>query len=152
MYELLILLLILIDQISKIKIKALLENRGSIPIIDGFFNLTYVENKGAAFGLFQDKQIVFVMVAVIVVILGLGYIHKAKITKMAKFSIALIIAGAVGNVIDRLRIGYVIDFFDFKFIWTYVFNFADILVVVGTVILAVYMLFFDREGDVFEGR
>ena len=76
MYELLILLLIFIDQISKVKIKAILGNRGSIPIIDGFFNLTYVENRGAAFGLFQDKQMVFVLVALVVVIVGLGYIHK----------------------------------------------------------------------------
>ena len=147
MYELLILLLIFIEQISKVKIKAILGNRGSIPIIDGFFNLTYVENRGAAFGLFQDKQMVFVLVALVVVIVGLGYIHKSNITKMAKVSIALIIAGAVGNVIDRARLGYVIDFFDFRFIWSYVFNFADILVVVGTIILAVYILFFYKEYE-----
>ena len=66
---------------------------------------------------------------------------------MAKVSIALIIAGAVGNVIDRARLGYVIDFFDFRFIWSYVFNFADILVVVGTIILAVYILFFYKEYE-----
>src|SRR3712207_3464462 len=130
MYEILILFLILIDQVSKIKIESSLKTGDSVPVIDGFFNLTYVQNRGAAFGLFQDKQTVFVMVAVLVVVVGLVYIHKSKAMKLAKISISLIIAGAVGNVIDRTRLGYVIDFFDFKFIWNYVFNFADVLVVI----------------------
>ena len=145
MYEILILFLILVDQVSKIKIESLLKTGGSVPVIDGFFNLTYVQNRGAAFGLFQDKQTVFIMVAVLVVVLGLAYIHKSKATRLAKLSISFIIAGAVGNVIDRSRLGYVIDFFDFKFIWNYVFNFADVLVVVGTFLLAIYILFFDKE-------
>src|SRR3712207_8579855 len=81
MYEILILFLILVDQVSKIKIESLLKTGGSVPVIDGFFNLTYVQNRGAAFGLFQDKQTVFIMVAVLVVVLGLAYIHKSKATR-----------------------------------------------------------------------
>ncbi|WAW14245.1 signal peptidase II [Peptostreptococcus equinus] len=140
MYEILIIILLIIDQASKITVKNTLENTQGMSIIDGVFHLTYVENSGAAFGMLQNMQYVFIIIALIVLIAGIYFIHKEESTKLAKISIAMIISGAIGNLVDRLRLGYVIDFFDFKIIWSYVFNFADILVVLGTILLCICLI------------
>ncbi len=145
MYEIIIILLIIVDQMTKISIKDYLQTKGSITIIENFFNLTYVENRGAAFGIFQNGQIFFVAIAVIVVIAGLYFLHRAKTTILGKISVCMILAGAIGNLIDRIRLGYVIDFFDFRFIWSYVFNFADVLVVVGTFLLCLYIIISGKD-------
>nr|WP_314276729.1 signal peptidase II [uncultured Peptostreptococcus sp.] len=158
MYKVLILVLVIIDQLSKWLVRTNLANRNSIGIIDGIFNLTYVENRGAAFGIFQNMKMFFAVVAILVIIAGLVYIDKSvsknvnttnkksslskinkksKLLKINRVAVAIVVAGAVGNLIDRLWLGYVVDFFDFRFIWSYVFNFADILVVVGTIIFCV---------------
>jgi signal peptidase II len=118
-----------------------------LPIIKDVFHLTYVENRGAAFGIFQNSQLLFVVIAVAATVVGIYYLHKHKVHIIGKISIVLIISGAIGNMIDRVRIGYVVDFFDFRFIWQYVFNVADIYVVVGTILLCVYLLFIDGKND-----
>ena len=92
-------------------------------------------------------------------IVGLVYIHKSKskdksrskkdirITRINRLAVSTIIGGAIGNLIDRLWLGYVVDFFDFRFIWSYVFNFADILVVVGTVVFCISMFMLGEDVD-----
>ncbi|MCR8747261.1 signal peptidase II [Romboutsia lituseburensis] len=145
LYELIILLLIGIDQLSKMWALNSLKEIGSIPIIEDVFHLTYVENRGAAFGMFQDNQIIFIVVAVIATIFGLYYLHTKKLNILGKTSIVLIIAGAIGNLIDRVRLGFVVDYFDFRFIWEYVFNIADIFVVVGTIMLCIYIIVFEED-------
>lgn len=141
-YEIIIAILIGIDQIIKYGVLNVLKEKGSIPIIDGIFHLTYVENRGAAFGMFQNNQIIFVVVASIATVVGLYWLHKnkEKINIIGKASIIMIVSGAIGNLIDRLRLGFVVDYFDFRIIWQYVFNFADILVVCGTILLCFYIL------------
>lgn len=145
MFELIIVVLIIIDQISKKYVQSSIRLGESVPVINDFFHITYVENRGAAFGLLQDKQYIFIVIAILVVIGGIIYIHKSKEKKISKIAVAMILAGAVGNLIDRIYLGYVVDFFDFRFIWNYVFNFADVLVVVGTFILCVYLLITGKE-------
>lgn len=159
MYEILILALIGIDQLTKLLVRTSLSSSRSIEIIGGFFNLTYVENRGAAFGLLQNMKVFFVAVALIVAIVGLVYIHKSKskdksrsrkdirIARINRLAVSTIIGGAIGNLIDRLWLGYVVDFFDFRFIWSYVFNFADILVVVGTVVFCISMFMLGEDVD-----
>lgn len=159
MYEILILALIGIDQLTKWLVRASLSSSRSIEIIGGFFNLTYVENRGAAFGLLQNMKVFFVLVALIVAIVGLVYIHRSKsrdgartkkdlrIVRINRLAVSSIIGGAIGNLIDRLWLGYVVDFFDFRFIWSYVFNFADILVVVGTVVFCISMFMLGEDVD-----
>ncbi|MBQ6631586.1 MAG: signal peptidase II, partial [Romboutsia sp.] len=142
-YELIVLLLIGIDQVSKILALKYLKNIGSIPIIQDMFHLTYVENRGAAFGMFQNNQIIFVIIALIASIFGLYYLHKKKVHMIGRVGIILIIAGAIGNLIDRVRLGFVVDYFDFRIIWEYVFNIADIFVVLGTILLCIYILFYE---------
>lgn len=148
LYELIIVLLIGIDQASKMWALNYLKEIGSIPIIENVFHLTYVENRGAAFGMLQNNQSIFIIVALTASVFGLYYLHTKKVNFLGKASIILIIAGAIGNLIDRIRIGFVVDYFDFRFIWEYVFNIADIFVVVGTIMLCIYIIFFQEEKQV----
>ena len=146
MYELAIALLIALDQIIKGWALNFLQYKGSISVIDNVFNLTYVENRGAAFGLFQNNQWVFIVVALIASIIGLYFLHSNKISsKLGKLSVVLIIAGALVNLIDRIRLDYVVDYFDFVFIWNYVFNLADCFIVVGTILLCIYVIISDNK-------
>lgn len=147
-YILIILSLIGIDQFSKYLALKYLKGVSSIPIINDVFHLTYVENRGAAFGLFQNNQIIFVVVAMIACIVGLYYLYKKDLNLLAKSSIILLISGAIGNMIDRVRLGFVVDYFDFRIIWEYVFNVADVFVVVGTILLCIYILFFEDKEQV----
>ena len=147
LYEIVILLLIGLDQLSKIWAINDLKAIGSIPIIQNVFHLTYVENRGAAFGMLENNQIIFVIVALAASIFGLYYLHTKKINLIGKTGIILIISGAIGNAIDRLRLGFVVDYFDFRIIWEYVFNIADVFVVVGTILLCVYIIFYEEKSN-----
>lgn len=147
-YELIIAILIGLDQLSKYWALNYLQEIGSIPIIQNVFHLTYVENRGAAFGMFQNNQIIFVIVAIVASIFGLYYLHTKKVNLIGKFGIVLIISGAIGNLIDRVRLGFVVDYFDFRIVWEYVFNVADVFVVVGTLMLCIYILFFEGKEQV----
>ena len=147
LYILIIALLIGIDQISKLWALSSLKEIGSIPIIENVFHLTYVENRGAAFGMLQNNQIIFIIVAIIASIYGLYYLNTKKVNLVGKTGILLIISGAVGNAIDRVRLGFVVDYFDFRVIWKYVFNIADIFVVVGTILLCIYIIFYEDNKD-----
>ena len=109
-YELIIILLIGIDQISKLLALNYLKDIRSIPIIQNVFHLTYVENRGAAFGMFQNNQIIFIIVALVASIYGLYYLHTKKVDTVGKVGILLIISGAIGNLIDRVRLGFVVDY------------------------------------------
>ncbi|MFR9070307.1 MAG: signal peptidase II [Paraclostridium sp.] len=144
-YILIILGLIGLDQISKYIAIKYLASVGSIPIIKNIFHLTYVENRGAAFGMFQNNQIIFVVVASIACIFGLYYLYKKELNLLGKTAIIFIISGAIGNLIDRIRLGFVVDYFDFRIIWDYVFNIADVFVVVGTILLCIYIIFFENN-------
>lgn len=145
LYILIIIGLIAIDQISKYLAVNYLANIGSIPIIKNVFHLTYVENRGAAFGMFQNNQIIFIVVAIAACVFGLYYLCKKDLNILGKSAIILIISGALGNLIDRIRLGFVVDYFDFRVIWDYVFNVADVFVVVGTILLCVYIIFFEND-------
>ncbi|CEN79831.1 signal peptidase II [Paraclostridium sordellii] len=145
LYILIIIGLIAIDQISKYLAVNYLANIGSIPIIKNVFHLTYVENRGAAFGMFQNNQIIFIVVAIAACVFGLYYLYKKDLNVLGKSAIILIISGALGNLIDRIRLGFVVDYFDFRVIWDYVFNVADVFVVVGTILLCVYIIFFEND-------
>jgi signal peptidase II len=136
--------LVLIDQASKILALTYLKDIGSFEIIKNVFHLTYVENRGAAFGMLQNNQWIFVIVAILASIFGLYYLYKNEVNLLGKISILMIISGAIGNAIDRIRLGFVVDYFDFRIVWQYVFNVADVFVVVGTILLCIYMIFDEK--------
>lgn len=128
--------LIAIDQITKYLTVSYLKPLGNIDLIPDIFSLTYVENRGAAFGIMQNARWFFICLTIIVLVALSVYIIKKKPQgKILRISFALIYSGAIGNLIDRLFSGFVVDmlrvhFFDFP-----VFNFADCLVVIGTILL-----------------
>lgn len=143
-------LLIGIDQITKLLTVKYLMPVDTITIIDGFFKLTYVENKGAAFGFLQGAKWLFVVIGIIIVAAGAVYykrLVKEKGGAVLRLSLILIGAGAIGNIIDRVFRGFVVDMLDF-YIFGYnypVFNFADICVCIGAVLLIISVFFSKGE-------
>lgn len=131
-------ILLCIDQIAKLLVINLLTKTDSIAIIKNFFYLTYINNDGAAFSILVGKRIFLILVAIIVIIMLIHYIKKNNIqNKLEIVSLALIIGGSLGNLMDRVVRGYVIDFLDFK-IFNYnfpIFNLADTFIVIGVILL-----------------
>lgn len=131
-------ILLCIDQISKLLVVNLLTKTDSITIIKNFFYLTYINNDGAAFSILVGKRIFLILIAVLVIVMLIRYIKKNNIqNKLELVSISLIIGGSLGNLMDRVIRGYVIDFLDFK-IFNYnfpIFNLADTFIVIGVILL-----------------
>lgn len=145
--------LIFLDQITKYMAQSGLKDQPSIPIIKGVFELSYVENRGAAFGIMQNQQWFFILVTA-VVLAALGWIfHKLPVERRylpLSCCMTALTAGAVGNLIDRVRLNYVVDFFYFKLIDFPVFNVADIYVVVSIILIALLILFYYKEEELDE--
>ena len=131
-------ILLCIDQISKLLVVNLLTKTNSITIIKNFFYLTYINNDGAAFSILVGKRIFLILIAVLVIVMLIRYIKKNNIqNKLELVSLALIIGGSLGNLMDRVVRGYVIDFLDFK-LFNYnfpIFNLADTFIVIGVFLL-----------------
>ena len=140
--------IILFDQASKLYIQYNMHIGESIPVIEGIFHITYIENPRTSFGLFEYNSSFFVIAVLISVILAI-LIYKKIIFKKNPFiyiPLTFILGGAVGNLIDRLRIdGRVIDFIDFR-IWP-IFNFADSAIVCGMLVLLIHVLFRAPERE-----
>lgn len=142
--------LVLADQFTKYIAVVHLKDQPAIPIIPDVLELNYLENRGAAFGMLQNQKIFFVFIAVI--ILALIVYVLFKMPEKRKYTIlhvllVLIASGAIGNMIDRLRLDYVVDFISFVLIHFPIFNVADIYVTVATTVLVVLLLFVYKEED-----
>lgn len=128
------LICIFIDQITKLIIKNTINLHSSIILIKNFFSLTYVKNYGAAWSILSGSRIFLIIIAIASLFLIYNYFIKDKnLSKLEIITYGLLIGGIIGNLIDRIVFGYVIDFFDFL-IFNYnfpVFNFADIFIVVS---------------------
>lgn len=135
-------LLVVVDQLLKIVIDLWLKPIHHFVLMDNVLSLTYVENRGAAFGMLQNQRWFFILLTGIVVLIGIYYILANKIkSNYLLVCFMLIIAGGIGNFIDRIFRGYVIDYIEFLFVKFAVFNFADILVTFGAVLLIGWLLF-----------
>ena len=134
---------VILDQLIKWYAATTLSTVATVPIIPQVFHLTYVENNGAAFSLFSGQQ-TFLIIITFILILGLTFLLwiLPKNTKFysAYLALTLIICGAIGNIIDRMRLNYVVDYFDFRLIGFPIFNLADIFVCLGSAILILAML------------
>ena len=142
--------LVLADQFTKYIAVVHLKDQPAIPIIPEVFELNYLENRGAAFGMLQNQKIFFVFVAAIILAVIAYVLYKTPEKK--KYTIlhvllVLIASGAVGNMIDRLRLDYVVDFLSFVLIHFPIFNVADIYVTVATAVLVFLLLFYYKEED-----
>lgn len=120
----------------------------SIPVIQDFFHITYIKNPGAAFGLFAQKTWFFIIgtVAILLVIIYLNH-TLAKDNRFLSFVLGLVAGGAVGNLLDRVQSGLVIDFVDFRGVWPYVFNVADSAIVIGMLLLSWQILRSEKLKD-----
>ncbi|MDE6620217.1 MAG: signal peptidase II [Lachnospiraceae bacterium] len=147
---LLVLLLISVDQTTKNFAVTKLMNQKPWVVWDGVFELHYLENRGAAFGMLQGQKIFFVLIAVIILAVIVYVLIKTPYQKMyTKLHITLIFiaSGAVGNLIDRIKYDYVIDFLYFSLINFPIFNVADIYVTLSSIYLVILLLFVYKESD-----
>lgn len=138
------------DQLTKWLAVVKLKNQEPIVIWKGVFNLEYLENRGAAFGILQDKQFLFVFGAILCVCLiafAYGKMPHTSRYYLLRVCCVLVCAGAVGNLIDRIRQNYVVDFFYFELINFPVFNVADCYVVIACFLFAFSMFFYYKEDE-----
>lgn len=147
MNAILIGILVLIDQITKFLVKTKIVLESSITLIPNFFELTYVRNDGAAFSILEGKTWFLILITLVILAFIIIYSLKNKIKRTEKIILSILTAGIIGNLIDRILYGYVIDFLSFKII-NYdfpVFNIADILVCVGCFIYIIYLIKEDKK-------
>ncbi len=130
---------ILLDQLTKFLAIKFLQPNTPVPLIKNFLNLTLVHNRGAAFGFFQNQLLLFVLISFFAIALILYNLKNKTNSIVLKISLSLILGGAVGNLIDRLRFGFVVDFLDLR-IWP-VFNIADSVITIAALILTWELLF-----------
>lgn len=139
-------LIIALDQLVKYIIVSNVTIGSYITVINSFFYITHIKNTGAAWSILSGKRWFFVVITSVAIVIIGYYLYKAK-HKLLKISLALILAGASGNLIDRVIHGEVTDFLEFHF-GSYifpVFNLADTSVVIGTALLAIYMFFIYKD-------
>ncbi len=142
--------LVALDQFTKILAVANLKDKASFPIIRNVLELQYLENKGAAFGMLQNQKAFFILIAILILII-IVYV-LALVPDDMKYNalhilLVMIGSGACGNMVDRFRTNYVVDFIYFKLINFPIFNVADIYVTVSTFILLFLFLFYYKEND-----
>lgn len=136
---------IILDQLTKWIVVNSMELSESIVLIENLFSFTYVRNYGAAWGMFSNQQWVFMIATSIALIIMPIILYRYRhVHFLFSLSLSLFIGGAIGNMIDRIFVGYVVDFLEFTFIDFPVFNVADICVVFGAIIMIIYALFFDK--------
>jgi lipoprotein signal peptidase len=145
-----VIILLVLDQVTKFLAKNGLQGNEPFVIIKNVFQLNYLENKGAAFGIFQNKIILFVVLtAIVLVIIGVIYCRIPEDKKYSPLRISLILltAGALGNLIDRVMNSYVVDFFYFQLINFPIFNVADCYVTVSAALLLILCVFYYKDED-----
>lgn len=148
----LLIILVIIDRITKNTAVIKLKDQPAFNIIDGVLEFNYLENRGAAFGMLQNQKIFFVFVAIIflsVIVFVLFRVPYEKKYLKLHILLTMIAGGAIGNMIDRLRLDYVVDFIYIVLINFPIFNVADMYVTIATAILIIEVLFIYKENDFY---
>lgn len=141
--------LVLVDQIIKLIITKSMYLYQSIKVLPNFLYITYVENDGAAFSILSGGRWFFVIIGVIALVLMFKFIYDdSKVSKFDTISYSLVTSGIVGNLIDRIYLGKVIDYIDVRILDFPIFNFADICIVIGTFMI-IYILVIKGDSDEF---
>lgn len=145
-----VVLAVVLDQYTKYMAVFYLKDNSAIPLIKGVFELQYLENRGAAFGIMQNRQTFFI-VSTLLIMIAIVYLYN-KLPRKAKYyplkaCMILVSAGAIGNLIDRVVNNYVVDFFYFKLIDFPIFNVADCYVVAACILFIFLILFYYKEED-----
>lgn len=141
---------LLLDQFTKHLAIVHLKGQSALVLIDGVLELQYVENTGVAFSMFQNRKIFILIMGFAV--LGVVFFFLLKLPRQKKFLavhilLSVLVAGALGNIIDRIRFDFVVDFISFVLIHYPVFNVADCYIVVSTIVLVILFMFVYREED-----
>ena len=137
-----------IDQLSKLLVLRYIKPEDTIPLLKGIFHLTYCENRGAAFGILQGRfGLLFITTLLVIIAVTVYMIKKRPQSLTLTTSVTLLIGGAIGNLIDRVCRGFVIDFLDFRLIHFPILNIADCFVVCGAILLVIYVLFIEEHKD-----
>ena len=132
------LFIVILDQITKFFIRQELQLNQSIPIIRNILNFTHTTNTGSAFGLFKGLNLIFILFSFIVIIVIFRYLKKVKENeRLLQFAVGSLSGGTIGNLIDRIFYGHVIDFIDFR-VWP-VFNIADSFITISVIFIAVLL-------------
>ena len=135
------------DQLTKLAVVANIPLHTQVEAIPGLFHLTYVQNTGAAFSAFQGMQWLFALVFAAFTAAVIWEFSKKRLpfTAFERWCIAAVYAGGLGNMIDRIRLGYVVDMIEVEFITFPVFNVADCFITCGGILLLFHLVFFNRE-------
>lgn len=147
LYGLLVALIVVADQITKLLVVAKIDLNGHVDAIPGLFHLTYVQNTGAAFSSFRGMQWLFIVIfLVLTAALLFEYFKKPMaFDTFERFCLAAIYGGALGNIIDRVRLSYVVDMICVDFMDFPVFNVADCFISCGCILLLVHLVFFNKD-------
>lgn len=144
-------LLVALDQITKFIVRTSFALYESHPLIKNVFHLTYIQNTGIAWGMFKNGRTIFLILTILVLLICACF--YAKIPESKRFTpirvcLVILVSGAIGNMIDRMSLHYVVDFFDFRLIHFPVFNVADIYVVVSMIVLILLCAFFYHDHEI----
>lgn len=134
---------IVLDQISKLLVVEFLKPVGTLPLIPDIFHFTYLENDGAALGMLSEHRWIFMVISSVAIpAIGVYLFRFCRESLLFRSALAMIVSGGIGNMIDRIRLGYVVDFIDFRAFsfWKWIFNIADSLVVVGCILIFLSMI------------
>ena len=142
-----VVLIAVLDQVTKAMTVANIHLYQEIPVIDGFFHFTYVQNTGAAFSSFEGMRWLFVLIfGVLTAAIGYEMVKKTMpFSKLEWWCIAAIYGGGLGNMIDRVRLGYVVDMIEVEFIKFPVFNVADCFITCGCIVMLISLVLFNKE-------
>ena len=141
MNYIIVITVIILDQLSKVLALKYLMPVNSLSIIKNIFHLTYVENRGAAFGILQNQKLFFIIFALLVLGFIWFYAYNNKLSKTMIYGLSLTAGGIIGNLIDRIRLGFVVDYFH---IMNFpVFNIADSAVVIGIILISIFIFKYD---------
>ncbi len=147
LYAILAVLLVALDQLTKALVRANIPLGQSIPFLPRIMDLTYVQNTGAAFSILREHTwLLTLLSAALVVVVALLVARRVIAGPLGRFAAMLVMAGGVGNLIDRVIFGYVTDMFQTTFMDFAIFNVADCCVTIGVVLLFLYVLFFYDRG------
>lgn len=147
---LLLIILLFVDQFTKYLTVLKLKGQAAFVLIDGVLELQYLENRGSAFGMLQGQKVLILVVdAVFMAVIVLGLLKLPGERKFVKLHLLLtmVMAGGIGNMIDRLRLDYVVDFISFVLINYPIFNVADMYIVVAVILLFILLVFIYQEED-----
>ena len=135
------------DQVTKYLVVQNIPLYSQVPVIDGLFHLTHVHNTGAAFSIFRGMQWLFALIFLVLTVAVIWDFWKKTMpfTKLERWLVLCIYAGGLGNMIDRVRLGYVVDMIEVEFMNFPVFNVADCFITCGCILLMLHLIFFNKE-------